>query len=283
MTGKTSFMKKILILGAVLSLLFLSACGSSDGISGGNNGIGGSWCPSITKEKKNEYMKKAAEVMMAEYGVEVSSEGAKSPVHFVMRKGALPSNKKDAMERMDDWQYSVYVRTNDGVRYSVELAYESMELRLIYEETFNSNSSVGSYVELRNGEYGGLTSEFEEKAKNRADDFQKLLIAHDKELLQSAMKKETRDNVTDEDFEALFDVIADGEIVKGTCMPQVKVDFDDNRMDYLMYRYYFDKNSGETYILHITEADGEIVYIGVRNGSHTGPGNTENKISVNVE
>lgn len=36
--------------------------------------------------------------MLEEYGVEVSTEGAVSPIVFGVRKGALPSNQKHAME-----------------------------------------------------------------------------------------------------------------------------------------------------------------------------------------
>lgn len=288
---KTSLLSRCkLIIAIGIVALFCCACGS-DGIAGSRRGISGTWCPNITNEQKNAYIEKAAEIMLKEYGLHVSSQNAVSPVVFVVSKGALPSNQKDAMERMDDWEYSVFVCTDDDVRYHVVLAYESMELRSVQESSNDYRYSTGSFKELSSGEYYGLTEDFAQKAKTEAQVLQELLLSKDIEKLQNAMTKESWEEVTEEAIDALFAAISDGRIEKGVCMPEIQVDDAGKRTDYLQYRFIFVTNTGESFVLLVKEvvnenSDGaklQIANISVRSGDNQGLGTGYKGISVVID
>lgn len=284
------FMKSKLIIVLCLAIVLCCACGS-DGVAGSRRGISGTWCPNITNEQKNAYMEKAAEIMLQEYGLQVDSKNAVSPVVFVVSKGALPSNQKDAMERMDDWEYSVFVCTDDDVRYHVVLEYESMELRSVQESANNYSYSTGSFKELSAGEFYGLTEDFEQKAKTKAQVLQELLLSKDVEKLQNAMTKDSWEEVKEEAIDALFAAISDGSIEKGVCMPEIQVDDEGKRTDYLQYRFMFVTNTGESFVLLVKEvanenSDGaklQIANISVRSGDNHGLGTGYKGISVVID
>lgn len=283
-------MKHRLIAIACMVVLLCSAC-ESGGVAGSRRGISGTWCPYITEEEEQAYMDKAAEIMLKEYGLVVSSKEAKTPVIFSVSRGALPANQKDAMERMDAWEYQVFVCTKDGAWFDVDLAYESMELKSVSETSGNFRHATGSFTELKSGEYYGVTETFRQKAETEAPRLQELLLSKDVDKLQAAMTNESWEAVGEEDIEALFAAMTDGNLEKGACMPEIQVDDSGNRTDYLQYRYILSKSTGESLVVSVKEiADGndaslqgKIVNITVRPGDNNALGTAYEGINVRTE